>query len=261
MPTYHHWLITTDNHIATLTLNRPAALNLLTPETLYELRDIAHELRDNPDVWAVILQGAGDHFSAGVDVSTIGGMVGQEHAAYAANLRDLQDCLDEFEALPKPKIARIRGYCIGGGLLLTLCCDFRIADETAKFHLPEVKLGIAVIMGTQRITRLVGAAVAKEMILLAERFNADTAYRYGLLTKLVKEDELDDTVTQFADRFRHLPPRTLEVANTIIDKGAAMTLRESQELEIELQANLLTHPDFAEGVQAFFEKRPAKFVG
>jgi enoyl-CoA hydratase/carnithine racemase len=261
MPNYHHWLITTEQHITTLTLNRPAALNSLTPETLFELREIAHTLRDDRDTWAIIVQAAGDHFSAGVDVAAISAMVGQPDEVYAANLRDLQNCLDEFEALPKPKIARIRGYCIGGGLLLTLCCDFRIADDTAKFHLPEVKLGIAVIMGTQRITRLVGAAAAKEMVLLAERFNAAKARDYGLLTALVEEDKLDQTVAQFADRFRHLPPRTLEAANQIINQGAAMTLRESQELEIQLQAQLLHHPDFAEGVQAFFEKRPPRFVG
>ena len=261
MTDYQNWILDIDQQIATLTLNRAEQMNALTSETLHELRDIATSLRDNRDVWVIILQSTGEHFSVGVDVNHIQMMVGQDETAYRENLRDLQDCLDTFEALPQPIIAKIRGYCIGGGLLLACCCDFRVADESAMFHLPEVQLGIAVIMGTQRLTRIAGIPNTKEMILLAERFDATKAQSYGLLHSLVESDELDELADDLAIRFTKLPPRTVSIAKQIIDQGAMLSLRESQDLEMDLQADLLHTPDFKEDVDAFLEKRSAQFTG
>ena len=261
MTTYHNWQLAIDNRIATLTLNRPKALNCLTPDTLHELRDISQMLNENRDVWAVILEAEGDHFSVGVDVKSIRGMVGQNEGAFRRNLRDLQDCLDAFEAIRQPTIGKISGYCIGGGLLLAMTCDFRIADETATFHLPELRLGIAVLMGTQRLTRVAGMANTKAMVLLAERFDAQQAMAYGILNDVVGQGELDDAVQHLAEKFLKLPPRTVSVAKRIIEEGDTLSLRKSQDLEINLQATLLNSPDFEEGVNAFFEKREAQFKG
>lgn len=261
MTSYTNWHLSIQDHVATLTLNRPQAMNSLTPETLYELEAISKQIAEDRDIWALILTSAGEHFSVGVDVSAIGQMVGQDPQAYRAHLGALQACLDAFEAIPQPTIACIRGYCIGGGLLMALCCDFRIADTTAIFYLPEVALGIAVIMGTQRITRVAGIAATKAMVLLAERFSAQQAQAYGLLHDLVTPEALIPRVEQLANRFRQLPPRTVRIAKRIIDEGAGMTLAESQALEMTLQEDLLTSEDFAEGVRAFFEKRPPRFTG
>ena len=261
MTDYKNWILEIDRPIATLTLNRAEQMNSLTSDTLHELRDIAKSLHNNQDVWVIILQGAGEHFSVGVDVNQIQMMVGQDETAYQENLRDLQDCLDTFEALPQPIIAKLKGHCIGGGLLLACCCDFRVADDTVRFHLPEVQLGIAVIMGTQRLTRIAGIPNTKEMVMLAERFNAEKAKSYGLLHNLIDPEELDEVAEDLAIRFTKLPPRTVSIAKQIIDQGATMPLRESQDLEADLQASLLNSPDFKEGVDAFFEKRSAQFIG
>lgn len=261
MTDYQNWLLDIDQHIATLTLNRAEKLNALTADTLHELRDISQHMAENPDVWVIILQAAGDHFSVGVDVNQIQAMVGQDETAYRDNLRDLQDCLDRFEGLPQPKIAKLKGHCIGGAVLLACCCDFRVADHSVNFHLPEVQLGIAVIMGTQRLTRIAGIPNTKEMILLAERFNADKANQYGLLNNLVTAEELDEVAEDIAIRLSQLPPRTVAIAKQIIDEGANLSLRASQDLEMDLQAGLLDSADFKEGVDSFFEKRSPSFTG
>lgn len=261
MSIFQNWTLTITDRVANLTLNRSAHMNSLTPETLLELREITAYLRDDPTVWAIILEGAGEHFSVGVDVNAIGQMIGQDPAAYRENLRTLQSCLDAFEALSKPTIAKIRGYCIGGGCLLALCCDFRLASQTAQFSFPEVKRGIAVIMGTQRITRIVGIARAKELVMLGEPLSAQQAYDYGMLNALLPDEELDAAAAAFADKFRRLPPLTVSVCKRIADEGEKLSLRQSQELEIELQAALLNTADFQEAVVSFFEKRPPTFVG
>lgn len=259
--TYQNWLFDIQDHVATITINRPKKLNSLSVDTLHELREISRELQNNIDVWCVVIQGMGDNFTAGVDVKQIGAMVGQDKAGFAESLRDLQDCIDQFEAISKPKIAKIKGHCIGGGVVLATCCDFRVADTTARFHVPEVQLGIGVIMGTQRITRICGIANTKEIIILAEPFDAQKAQSFGLLHRLAEPENLDAAVAVITKRICQLPPRTLSISNRIIDEGEKMSLRDSQELEINLQAELLDSPDLKEAIASFFEKRSPKFVG
>jgi enoyl-CoA hydratase/carnithine racemase len=258
---YRHWLLSEEARVATLTLNRPQDMNGLTAETLYELRDITACLRSQRDVWVVILQGQGKHFSAGMDVSVIQERLDQPEEVNRAFLFDLQQSLDDFEALEKPTIAKLQGFCIGGGLILALCCDFRVASQRTIFSLPEVKLGMGVIMGTQRITRVAGVAATKELVLLGKRFNAHDAQAYGLVNKVVPPDELDAAVAVLAAKFRKLPPRTVGIAKRIINVGHNLSLRESQDLEIDAQAELLHSPDFREGIASYLEKRPPHFIG
>jgi enoyl-CoA hydratase/carnithine racemase len=255
------WTLSVDDRIATLTLNRAEQKNSITPEVLTELRAMCAKIRDDQDIWAVILRTEGSQFSVGVDVSAIGQLVEADKVTFGENLRQMQAALDEFEALPQPTIAAIRGFCIGGGLLLTLCCDFRIASRNARFSFPEVKRGIAVIMGTQRITRAVGIARAKELVLLGDLIHADEAGQIGLVTRVVDVDKFDEEVEAFAAKFRSLPPRTISIAKKIADEGQHMTLRDSQDLEIELQAGLLGSHDMGEGVASFLEKRAPNFTG
>ncbi len=260
MSNYENWLLSVHGHIATLTLNR-GKYNRISPETLFELREIARFLRGRKDIWVVVVEGADEHFSSGVDVNTISMLVGQDEQAFRDNLRDLQDCLDAFEQIEQATIAKIHGYCLGGGLIFSLCCDFRIAAADAIFGLPEVKRSIAVIMGTQRITRVAGVGATKEMIFLAEMFDARRAYEYGLLHQVVEVGELETAVSTLANKFNHLPPRAVGIAKRIIDQGYEMSLRESQDFEIDAQAEILGSSDFEEAIASFFEKRPPQFTG
>lgn len=258
---YDNWLLNIEDRVATLTLNRAEHKNRITVETLHELRAISAEIAGRRDIWAVILEGAGEHFTVGFDVNAIGASFEQAAAEYGPALRERQLCIDAFEALPKPTIASIRGYCLGAGMIVAACCDFRIASENARFGLPEVKRGIAVVMGTQRITRLIGVAAAKELTLLAEFIDAAQAQRLGFVNRVVADDQLDSAAEMLADKFRRLPPRTVGVAKRIIDEGYHLTIRESQELEIDLQSQILDSPDLREAVRSFFEKREPRFTG
>ena len=263
MQTYNNWQFKVDNHIATMTINRPKALNSLSTDTLMELKAISEHIQANDDIWAVIVEGTGEHFCAGADVKSFQKLFTSSKEVFQENLRAGQLCLDAFEAVHKPKIAKIQGYCIGAGLLLAAMCDFRISTNTASFSLPEIKRGIAVIMGTARITKLIGIANTKEIALLGENFGVEEATYYGLLNPkyIVSTDKLEETTLQFADKFRYLPPRTVQIANQIIDEGLAMDNRGGQELEIELQSNLLGSPDWMEALMSFFQKRLLKYIG
>jgi enoyl-CoA hydratase/carnithine racemase len=261
MSDYENWLVKQQAHSATLTLNRPHEQNNLTPETLYELRDITADLRDRKEVWAVIVRGQGKSFSIGLDVSMIHGRLDSPEQANREFLLGLQGCLDEFEALEKPTIAKLQGFCLGGGRILALCCDFRVASQRTVFGLPEVRLGIGVIMGTQRVTRVAGVAATKEMILLGKRFNASAARAYGLVHQVVPPQDLDAAVGALADKFRSLPPRTVGISKRIIDQGHNMSLRESQDLEIDAQVGVLYGADVREALGSCLQNRQPVFTG
>lgn len=261
MTEYKNWLFDQQERVATLTLNRPEHSNNLTLETFQELRDITDHLRDSKDIWAVILEGKGKHFSTGVDVNIISSMVDYPQGPFRETLLDMQNCLDEFEALEKPTIAKLRGFCLGGGMVIALCCDFRIASQRTVLGFPEIKLGVPVIAGTQRVTRIAGVAATKELILVGRNFHARAAKEYGLVHKVVPPDELDTAVARFASKFLKLPSRTVGAAKRVIDVGSYLPLRASQDLEIDMQAELLNSPDFKEAVTSFIEGRSPHFIG
>lgn len=261
MTEFQHWLFSFQDHIATLSLNRPKESNSLMLETFQELGEITDRLRVNKDIWVVIVEGKGKHFSIGVDPAVIHSMINYPEGSFRQNLLAMQQHLDAFESLEKPTIVKLHGFCLGGGLILALCCDFRIASERTVLGLPEVKRGVAVIAGTQRVTRIVGVAAAKEMILLCRNLNACKAKEYGLVHKVVPSDDLDQAVLSLAEKFLQLPPRTVGGAKRIIHEGSDLTLRASQDLEIDVQAQLLDSPDFKEAISSYLEDRPPIFVG
>ena len=261
MADYEHWQLDIDEHVATLTLNRPHDSNSLTPQTLHELSDITEHLATNKDAWVVVIQGKGVHFSIGVDVEVIRQMPELDDDSFRQELSKMQQEMDAFESLQVPTIAKLNGFCLGGGLILALCCDFRIASERTIFGFPEVKRGIPVLMGSHRLTRVIGPAAAKEMILLAELIKADQALSLGLIHDVVPQDDLNNSVAALGGKFLKLPPRTVRAAKRIFQEGYSLPLEESQKLEIEAQADLMDSSDMREALQSFFEKRPPQYTG
>jgi enoyl-CoA hydratase/carnithine racemase len=261
MSEYQYIQLEQQDRIATLSLNRPDLSNSLIPELFFELRDITNALSANKDIWAVVIQGFGDHFSIGMDVNVISKMINLEDSLYRKSLREMQECLDAFEALEKPTIAKILGFCLGGGLILALCCDFRIASRRTVFGFPEVKRGVPVIMGSHRAVRILGLSLSKEMMFLGRNIRAHTALAHGLVHQVVEPEALDKRVNALARKFLKLPPRTVGAIKRIINQGYHLPLRTSQNLEIEAQSELINSPDFIEAVTSHLENRSPNYIG
>jgi len=146
-------------------------------------------------------------------------------------------------------------------MILALCCDFRIASRRTVFGFPEVKRGVPVIMGTHRVVRILGPGLSKEMMFLGRNIRAHTAQAYGLIHQVVEPEDLDDKVAALASKFLKLPPRTVGAIKRIINEGRHLSIRASQDLEIEAQAELLDSPDFIEAVTSYLENRSPTFRG
>lgn len=240
---YQHWLLTEEDHLARLILNRQETNNSLTYDALLELGEIAGYLGQRDETWLVVIQGQGRNFSTGVDLSEIETIRGEPLPVVRRKVLAMQHSLDALEALAKPTIARVQGFCLGGGLIMALACDFRIASQRSVFGLPEVKLGLPVLMGTQRISRVVGLAAAKEMILLGDNFGAEDARRVGLVHQVVAPEALDEAVAELAGKLLKLSSRTLGLAKRIINDSYHLSPRASQDQEIDALAEIQSWPE------------------
>lgn len=260
MQTYKSWNIEIEDRIATVTL-QTNDLNVMNMDSLFELKKISKELEGNNEVWAIILQGAGKHFSSGVNIDILSKASEISPEEFKTNMREMQSCFTTFENISKPTIAKLQGFCMGGGFMLGQCCDFRIASEKSVFSIPLVKLGLTVLMGTNRITRNAGIAATNELVLLGEKFNPEKALQLNLVTKVVSQEKLDDSVKQFANKFKSLPPKTVSITKQIIRQGDKIPLEQSLELEIELQSKLLSSSDLKEALDSFSNHRKPVFTG
>ncbi|PJZ38507.1 enoyl-CoA hydratase [Leptospira levettii] len=260
MKSYQSWRLDIEDRIATLTLHTND-LNIMDMDTLFELKTISQELDSNTDVWAIILQGNGKHFSSGVQFDILKKVNQISKDEFKTNMREMQSCFTAFESISKPTIAKVQGFCMGGGFMLTQCCDFRIVSEKTVFSIPLVKLGLTVLMGTNRVTRNAGIGPTNELIMLGDKFNPEKALQYNLINKIVSPDELDESAKQFARKFLQLPPKTISITKQIIKRGDKMSLEESLELEIELQSTLIGTSDLAEALDSFANQRKPKYTG
>lgn len=257
---FNNWELIVKNRVATLILNREEQNNTINGETLSELNEIITILESNDDIWAAVVEAKGHDFSFGVDINLIGAMMDQSKEEYRKSLRGTQEILDRFERLKKPTIAAIQGHCIGGGMILALCCDFRVAEEDVIICFPEVKRSIGVIMGTQRISRLAGISATKEIVMLGKPLDATRALQMGLVNQIVNKQDLHACAHSWADSFLALPPLAVGVCKEIINNGLYDD-RAGQDFEIIAQESLLDTDDMKEAISSFFEKRKPEYVG
>ena len=246
--------------IATITLNRPEALNAFSKDVADEVLQALEDIRNDENMRVVILTGAGEKaFSAGADIKAMKGM----NALKARELSLMGERIcNALENLEKPVIAAINGYALGGGLEVAMSCDIRIASENARMGQTEINIGLIPGWGgTQRLTRLIGATRAKELIYSGKIIDAKTAEQLGILNMVVPADKFKETIRQFAAELASKAPVALKVAKALINKGAEISLDAAIALEREGFGVVASTEDLQEGVAAFTEKRKPTFKG
>lgn len=256
---YESLLVERRDRVAVITINRPEKRNALNIQTRQEGAAVLEELRDDEEVRVVVFTGAGDKaFIAGADIAEFAGRT-------AITQRDVMTARSLFTAIdtfPKPVIAMINGYCLGGGCELALACDLRIASETASFGQPEINLGIIPGGGgTQRLTRLVGEGHAMQMILTGDIIDARTAFTLGLVNMVVAAADLRATTMEVANRIAEKSPVALRMAKEAVKTASRANLDEGLRREVDLFALCFSSEDKDEGVSAFLEKRKPVFKG
>ncbi len=248
-----------DGKIATITLNRPEALNAITPEMLRQLSEALVDFRDDDQIMVGIITGSGEKaFSIGADIRT---MLPEMKRARAQNLPEPPTIMCGL-TIWKPLIAAVNGACLGGGLELALACDLRIASENATFGMPEVTLGLIPGWGgTQRLPRAIPMAKAAEMLLTGRPINAQEAYRIGLVNRVVPLAQLMSTARQLAELLCRPAPLAVRAAKQAVLQGIELALEDGLSLERRLNDFLLATEDFEEGCRAALENRKPIFKG
>lgn len=248
----------TDGAVAVLTLDRPP-VNALSEQLIADLEE-AIDSAGSTAVRAVVVTGA-PHFAAGADISEFKAAMdaGKSGAGLGS---ELSRALQRLEALPKPVIAAVRGYALGGGLELAMACDLRILAEDAKVGQPEIKLGVIPgAGGTQRLPRLVGVGRARDLVFTGRMIDAATALAWGLADRVVAEPGLDEAVRSLATELAAGATAAMAIAKSAIGDGFSMRLDDALAVEAAGFRKAFATKDAVEGVNAFLEKRPPDFTG
>ena len=256
---YQTLLTSLENNIFTITINRPDKLNALNKIVLDELNSVLDEIETNPEIKSVIITGAGPKaFVAGADISEFGTLNKSESMKWA---KRGQDIFARIENCPKPIVAAINGFALGGGCELAMSCHFRVASENAKFGQPEVNLGlIPGYGGTQRLVQLIGKGKAMELLMSAAMVDANEAKQLGLVNHVTSPETLIEHTRKILDLINSKAPLAvagcIKAANAVFDER-----KDGYAVEIEEFGNAFATEDMKEGTSAFLEKRKANFTG
>lgn len=260
--TYETILVERNDAIGKITFNRPEVLNAYNQSVSKEILRGFRELEADEAVRVIMFTGAGKAFMAGADIGMVNDWSAlKEPKAIMAALTDSDMLtLDVFEDSPKPVIAAINGIAFGMGCELAMACDFRIAEESAKFGQPEIKIGVIPgAGGTQRLPRLIGMTKALEMVTMGDPIGAEEAFRLGLLNRVVPDGKLWEEVEVFARRLSNLSAVSVALCKKAVLRGSQMPMREAVQYERELFSEVLLSDDAQEGTKAFLEKRKPQF--
>jgi enoyl-CoA hydratase len=252
-------LVDKDGRVAVLTVNRPDKLNALNDQVRSDMLEVLGQIENDASIGAVVITGAGEKsFIAGADIGEFAGRTPFDQR-YAMRSPRIFDVMASF---PKPVIAMINGFCLGGGCELAMSCDIRVASEKARFGQPEIKLGlIPGGGGTQRLPRLVGTGNALRLILTGDMIDAAEAKAIGLVDLVVAPDELRTKTLELAQKIAGMSPLTVKVAKEAVRASEKMSIEEGITYERDLFCLCFSTADKEEGVKAFLEKRPAQWQG
>jgi len=250
-------ILAKEEGVALITINRPRVLNALNSDTLRELSGAFTRLNGDQEVRVIIITGSGKAFIGGADISEMKEYTPEQAREFTALGHMAMDAIQNAE---KPVIAAVNGFALGGGLELALACDIILASESAKLGVPEVNLGlIQGFGGTQRLPRLVGKALAKELIFTADAVTAKRAYEMGIVNRVFPPDDLLPETKKMAQKMAQKGPVALKLAKRAIDSGYNKELSEGCKLEREAFVECFTTSDRKEGMSAFLEKRKPVF--
>lgn len=248
-------LTTVANRVATITFNRPEALNALNTQVMEAVIAAATAFDADPDIGAILLTGNERAFAAGADIKEL---IQHDYASMYAE--DYFAPWDRFAALRTPKIAVVRGYALGGGCEVAMACDMLLASDTARFGQPEVKIGcIPGMGGTQRLTRLIGKAAAMDLILTGRIIDAEEALRFGLTSRVIPDAQIMDEARRVAETVAGYAKDITMMARACVLEAERTTLDAGLRFERQMYHALYGSPAQREGMTAFIEKRPPQF--
>ena len=261
-----HLLVSRNNAVVTLAMNRPEARNALSMEMRSQLSSILHDIETDDSIRCVVLTGAGDHFMAGGDVKGMGDSIkksAQEiRKEFVLRIHDLHTIMFAMRRMPKPIIASCRGAAAGAGVSMALACDLVIASEDAFFTLAYSRIGTSPDgSSTFHLPRAVGIKKAMEIALLGDRFDAQNAKDIGMINFVVPNADLSKETAKLAKRLAEGPTHVYGNTKALLYRSLENTFESQLQAEAEFFADSASRPDFKEGVSAFIEKRTPKFTG